>query len=207
MIRNFFLALFGLIAICFGASADSITLTLAPSDGIVSGLPGSTVGWGYSIQNGSDDYLLVENSYFCAGAENPLFTTCSPSLGGSTYDDFIASNLTEVTPGGEASQSFDANTDSGVGEYNIAASATPGQSDTGSVAIVYDLFTTDPLSASYSCCQVGGDMELSAPAEVVVAGKSAIPEPRLAILLGFALAALIVRPALKRSAAVACDSA
>jgi hypothetical protein len=189
--NRFYITLFGLSALCLVASADPITLTLTPS-GTVSGLPGDTVGWGYSIDNTSDDYLFVENSFFCAGAEDPLLTTCAPSLGASSYADFIANNFTEIAPGQTLAQSFDPAALAGLGEYSIDPLATAGQTDIGSVTIVYDLFTTDFLSPDYTCCQIGGDMELTAAAEVdVIGGTSSVPEPRLPILLGFGFAALI----------------
>jgi hypothetical protein len=193
--NRFYITLLGLSALCLTASADPITLTLTPS-GTVSGLPGDTVGWGYSIDNTSDDYLFVENSFFCAGAEDPLLTTCSPSLGASTYEDFIADNFTEIAPGQTLAQSFDPAAMTGVGEYSIDPLATAGQTDIGSVVIVYDLFTTDFFSPDYTCCQIGGDMELTAAAEVQVNGPvSAVPEPRSAIFLALGLALVICQAA------------
>ena len=195
MTRTFSMAAVGLFLIGLTASADTVTLTLTPS-GTVSGSPGDTVGWGYSIDNGSSDYLLVSNSYFCAGTEDPTFTTCAPSLGASTYQDFIANNGTEIAPGVTSAQSFDASTNSGVGEYGIDPSATTGQSDIGSIVITYDLFTADPFGPNCNFCQDGGDMELTAAAEVQVTGpSSAVPEPGTLAFLGFTFAALVVRRA------------
>jgi hypothetical protein len=177
MIRTYYLALFGFLAMCLTASADP-TLTLTPS-GTVSGLPGDTVGWGYSIENDTSDYLVVENSYFCDPGEDPSDFDCSPGLGASTYQDFIANNFTEIAPNSTGAQSFDATANTGVGEYSIDPLAVAGQSDVGSIVIVYDLFTTDFLSPDYTCCQVGGDVEISAAAEVDVTGTgtSPVPEP------------------------------
>ncbi len=189
--RILYMAVLGLFPLGLTAFADSITLTLTPSSGTVSGLPGDTVGWGFSLDNDTGDYLSVANSYFCAGTEDPAYTTCSPSLGASTYTDFIASNGTFLDPDTSTGQSFDAATQSGVGEYTIDGSASAGQSDTGSIVVLYDLYDAD-------FNQIGGTMELFAPAEVEVTGAtSAVPEPRLPILLGFGLAALIAASKLK----------
>jgi hypothetical protein len=193
MTRMFYITLLGLLAMCLAASADSVTLTLAPSDGSVSGLPGDSVGWGYTLVNGSSDYLLVANSYFCESGQDPLFTTCSPSLGASTYQDFIANDFTLIAPGGSADATFDAVTNSGVGEYNIDPLVTSG-SDSGSLTIVYDLYDADPtMGAANQICPNDSvcDWEVSASAQVLVAGTSTVPEPRLPIFLAFGFLALI----------------
>jgi hypothetical protein len=199
MARTFYMAVLGLFIIGLTASADLITLALTPASGTVSGLPGSTVGWGYSIDNDSSDYLLVANSYFCAGTENPTFTTCSPSLGASTYDDFIASNSTLIAPDTTGVESFNAGANSGVGEYIIDSAAIAGETDIGSMVVVYDLFNGNPFTDP-SATQIGGDMDLTAAAEVEVTGRtSVIPEPRTLVFLGFAFAALIFyRPEARR---------
>ncbi len=188
MTRIFCRVVLGLSLIGLTASADPVSLSLTPSSGTVSGMPGDTVGWGYTIDNGTDDYLIVANSYFCEPGQDPLFTTCTPALG--TYNDFIATNGTLIAPDDMGNQSFDAGAGSGVGEYVIDPSATPGESDAGSIVVLYDLF-----DANFN--QIGGTMELTADAEVdVIGGTSPVPEPRLPILLGFALAALILYRAL-----------
>jgi hypothetical protein len=198
MARTFYMAVLGLFIMGLTASADLITLALTPASGTVSGLPGSTVGWGYSIDNDSSDYLLVANSYFCAGTEDPLFTTCSPSLGASTYNDFIANNSTLIAPGTSGVESFDAGTNSGVGEYIIDSSATSGETDIGSMAVVYDLFSGDPFTDP-SATQIGGDMDLTAAAEVEVTGPtSVVPEPGTLFFLGFAFAALLAFDAVSK---------
>lgn len=196
MTRPFYLTLFALFAMCLAASADSVTLTLDPADGTVSGLPGDTVGWGYTLDNNTSDYLLVSNSFFCEAGEDPLYTSCSPSLGASSYNDFIASDFTLIAPGGSAVAAFDAGSNSGVGEYNIDPLASPGQSDSGSLTVVYDLFDADPTAGpANEICQNSDvcDWEVSAAAQVNVNGPvSPVPEPRLPILLGFAVVAVIV---------------
>jgi hypothetical protein len=170
MARTFYLAILALFVLGLTALADPITLTLTPSSGTVSGLPGDAVGWGYSIDNETTDSLIVANSYFCEPGQDPLFTTCTPALG--TYSDFIANSGTFLSPDGTADQSFDAGSSSGVGEYTINSFATAGEVDTGSIVVLYDLFDSD-------FNQIGGTMELTAPVEVDVAGAvtTATPEP------------------------------
>lgn len=45
-----------------GAYGDSFTFDTLPTSGKISGLPGSTVGWGFSITNeSSSDWLIPTN--------------------------------------------------------------------------------------------------------------------------------------------------
>ncbi len=206
MLKGAYIAAFGFLAMSLAANADSVTLQLDPLSGMVSGLPGDTVGWDYTLDNNTSDYLVVAASQFCEAGQDPLFTTCSPSLGASTYTDFLSSNFILIAPGGSASAPFDPTTvpQSGVGEYTIDPSASAGQSDSGSITVVYDLFDADPTvgQANQICSNtnVNGvnvcDFEVSAAAEVDVAGAtSAAPEPRLLLLVGLCFGALILREA------------
>ena len=70
-------------ALALGAQG-AVILTLIPTGGNLSGTPGSTVGWGFSISNDTD-YLLVSSADFCSGAALP---PCPLFIG--TFDDFIA---------------------------------------------------------------------------------------------------------------------
>jgi hypothetical protein len=167
---------------CLSAHADTVTLTLDPVGGDVSGSPGNTVGWGYTLDNGTSDYLIVSDSNFCEAGQDPLLTTCSPTLGASTYTDFTSSNFILIAPGGTASASFDPGTLSGVGEYSLDPAITSG-SDVGSITVVYDLFDADPTqgAANQICADPDlgvCDFEVSAAAEVdVLGGTSPVPEP------------------------------
>ena len=185
MIRASYISVFALLLTGISASADP-TLILTPS-GTVSGNPGDTVGWGYSIDNDTVYSLIVTESDFCEPGQDPLFTTCSPTLG--TYTDFIASNGTLISPGTTGSQAFDPS-GTGVGEYVIDPSATPGQSDIGSIVVEYQLFDDN-------FDQIGGTMELSASAEVDVTGTgtSPVPEPATQglVVAGLLLSAVAYR--------------
>ena len=190
--RTFCAAVFGMWLMCAAAAAGPITIALTPADGAVSGLPGSTVGWGFSLTNGTADgtadFLLVTNSYFCETGQDPTFTTCTQSLG--TYNDFIANNGTLVAPGDTTSpQPFDAGASQGVGEYIIDGGALPGLPDSGSLVVVYDLFDANPFDGGNL---IGGDVELSVNASVTVLGAtSEIPEPGTLLLLGLGLATML----------------
>jgi hypothetical protein len=129
--------------------------------------------------------LLVVDSDFCESGQ-PVTGPCSQALG--TYNDFIASNGTVVSPDSEVNQSFDA-TGTGVGEYAINSTATPGQIDEGYLEVVYNLYSGDPFTDP-DATPVSGDLFLTAAAQVVVSGATTVPEPRLPIFLGFGIATL-----------------
>lgn len=181
MPRRPFLYLLAMTAM--GGPASAYTLTLTPSS-TVSGQPGTTSGWGYLITNSSSQYMVIVNSYFCEPGQDPLFTTCTQSLG--AYSDFIANRATVIPPMSTASVAFNAQTGQGLGEYAIRSGASVGQSDSGSIVLAYDLYTANPFTDS-TAQLVGGDAELTAPAAVQVGTQTTNSVP---VLSNWGLAAL-----------------
>jgi hypothetical protein len=63
MLKKLATVLLGLVSILILGSypvvADSYSFSLIPANGTVAGPPGSTVGWGYSITDQSNQYWLV----------------------------------------------------------------------------------------------------------------------------------------------------
>jgi hypothetical protein len=180
------LALFLGIAGC--AFGDNVTLALQPATGYLTGTAGSTVGWGFSLTNTTSDFLVVANSFFCEGAQNPVSSTCSPRLG--VYSDIIAGNATVVDPGSTVTQRFNADGSSGLGNFAVWSSAATGQTDTGLIFVVYDLFNANPFSQPAD--QIGGDQTVSAPAAVSIGTSAAVvPEPALPLASGFFILCLL----------------
>jgi hypothetical protein len=190
--------LFLLIAVgCLAGNAEMVMITTDPPGGAVSGSPGQTVGYGFTITNSTPYYLLFDASYFCEPGQDPEFTTCTQSLG--TYQDYIAANFTEVAPMSSLSESFNANTMTGFGAYNISPTAMVGATDSGNLIATYMEYQGDPLNGGTPVPP--GDIELSAPASVTVIPVSTTPEPSswtLAMLGG--LGALLHRTRLRRPA-------
>lgn len=193
MRRILYLTIVGLLTSALSALADP-TLTLEPADGVVTGSPGDTVGWGFSITNDDpDNYLVVSFSDFCETGD-PVTGPCFQSLG--SYEDIIAGNGTVLanSTGGiptELDESFDSTNFTGLGEYLISDSAAPGAVDQGYIEVVYDLYSDNPYTDP-NAVEVQGDTFLTVPAEVMVAGGvAAVPEPRFALLLAFGFAILI----------------
>jgi hypothetical protein len=141
----------------------------------VSGLPGDTVGWGFSITNDTD-FLVVTSADF----------TPASSLG--TFTDYIAQyNFIVVGPSPESStvsQTFDANLLTGVGSFAISPGAPTGSMITGQLALTYDLFSVSPNDPSFNpdTDTVSTGNTISSAAGVVVA-----PEPASFGLVGAAL--------------------
>jgi len=160
----------------------NVMFTLQPS-GSVSGAPGSTVGWGYTLTNSdASDWLVLTSSNFMP----------STSLG--TYMDFTQFNFIVLGPSPESSsltQSFNPMSQTGIGSFTISGSATPGDSAMGNIVITYDLFNQDPNDPNFDPDRslITPDNRLSAAATVNAAGTATVPEPTSLVLLGTCLLA------------------
>jgi hypothetical protein len=178
---------------CLAGNAEMVTITTMPPGGAVTGSPGQTVGWGFTITNSTADYLLFDASYFCQPGQDPEFTNCTQGLG--TYQDYIANNFTVIAPMSMLTESFNANTMTGFGAYNISPTAMVGATDSGNLVTTYMEFPTDPSNGGVN--PVSGDIELSAPASVTVV--AATPEPSSGILISLGgLGALLYRTRFRR---------
>lgn len=165
----------GLITACAQAAP---MLVLSPSNGVVSGTPGSTVGWGFTLTNNTD-YLVVTGSTF------------TPTSLYGNYQDYIGTdNFIVVGPSPEStsvSQSFDSTALTGVGGFTIDSTAPVGFSPSGALTIYYDLFSQDPNSPNFDpSSQIGSDDTLSQTVRVNIT-----PEPASLLLMsaGFLLLA------------------
>ncbi len=166
----FAFALSGLFGICAQAT---VSLQLAPSGGVVSGMPGSMVGWGFSLTNNAD-YLVVTGSSFVPA-----------SLYG-TYQDYISTdNFIVVGPSPEnttVSQLFDPVALTGVGAFTIDSTAPDNISIGGNLVIDYSLFSQDPNNPAFDPGSlITADGVISAPAKVNITPE---PAPVLLTIIG-----------------------
>jgi hypothetical protein len=154
----------------------TITFTLNPSNGQVSGTAGQTVGWGFTIAD-SADWLIVAGTGFCT-----TFNTSTDSLPclnpvpSGTYTDFTSFNFVLSAPNSAdtSQQTFNAVSHFGTGSFQIAGNAPLGPLS-GFIVVEYFLFNGDPTNGG---SQIGGDNFVTAPASVQVI----TPEPNAGVL-------------------------
>ncbi|MBD9358067.1 hypothetical protein [Methylomonas albis] len=117
------------------------SLQLEPTNGLIEGDAGDTVGWGFLLTN-SQNYLVVTGAEFQSSTPSGIFT------------DFISApdNFFVVGPGFGAStawgQTFDVASQTGVGSFRIADNAAQG-TVFGQIVLTYDLFTRSPFNSLF----------------------------------------------------------
>jgi len=184
-----------------GVIYGSPVLDLSPGSGLVTGGPGATVGWGFTITNDTPYWLVFDNSAFCGPGGDPFLNSCTspydgitnfgPSLG--TYTDYIATQFTFIAPGtmtvpSSLSEGFDATAMTGVGAYTIDLTAPLYSTDPAdpstemsNLFVQYEEYTGNPFTTGIQVPGTG-EFELSAPVEVEVT-----PEPSTFVLFGAGL--------------------
>jgi len=163
-----------LFAGCATAYSASITFDLIPADGVVAGDPGSSVGWGYSITNNSDEYYLVTYALNADVFEHGLPLSLF---------DFPA-----IAPGATVSEQFTVD-EAGLFELTWDSDAPAGFLNGGEFTLSSYYYTGDPLldgefvsfapdvTADYSAAVTGGE----------------VPEPASLVLFGTACCLLLFR--------------
>lgn len=113
------------------ATPLGVDLALNPSSQ-VSGMPGQTIGWGFTLAATSTYYVVVDS-----------FAFTPANLVPGTFTDFSAINFIDVGPGSPQTQLFSATNQTGVGSVRISLTASPGTTD-GEITMIYDLYIGDP---------------------------------------------------------------
>lgn len=171
-------------------------LTLQPAAGTVTAGVGETVGWGFTLENGSD-FLVATLSEFIPA---------SPDV---TYTDLISPQFHVVGPGPLDSpvwiQAFDFSTLEGFGALTIGPGASPGSSIAGTLVLYYDLFAASPNDPGFDPDSlIVAAAELRVPIQVLVRAldppQTPVPEPGTLLLVGGATVHFFVRR--KRSAVI-----
>ena len=188
----------GLLAGCLlltSAARATTILTLDPAGGAISGLAGTTVGWGFTFTNDTD-YAVITGTQFCDTSSSPLPNICAslaPNLG--TYTDFAGLQFLVAGPSPESttvSQTFDNSLLTGIGSFAI----DPGASGTvsGIIVLTYDLYSVSPNDPAFNPDDViSGGNYLTANASVTVAPVTSVPEPGSFGLLGAGLLAAVLQ--------------
>ena len=171
-------------ALCCATAQAVPILTLAPSGGAISGTPGATVGWGFTLTNPTD-YLVVSSASFIPAT--PL----------GTFTDFISAfNFFVVGPAPDStsvSQIFDALNQTGIGSFAIDAGALVGAVASGQIVLTYDLYSVSPNDLLFNpdTDTLSNGNTLAANASVTVTAPiSGVPEPASLLLLAAGLIAL-----------------
>ena len=141
---------------------DVLDFDLIPSSGDVAGLPGSTVGWGYSITNESTtDWLLTTNlvsDSFLYGAATSLF------------------DFPEVAPGATVTESFDPINGIGLYELTWDPGAPAGFVNSGNFVLSAQWYDGDPFNGGTYIADAL-DTNAAYSATVSASGPSGTPEP------------------------------
>lgn len=198
-IRVAALVLLGLLTV---PGAPGATLQLLPGGGI-EGLPGSMVGWGFTltVDPVDDGGTTIVPWLVVSGAD---FVPDPGVFPVGVFTPFIT-NLFQVVGPDPWSQPFDNTLQTGIGAYAINWFQSPGDRATGEIVLTYDLFRVSPDDPSFNPITdtIANGLTVSAPASVLVT-----PEPSYgAVVLLVALAAGLrrrTRVATLRVAALVC---
>jgi hypothetical protein len=159
------------------AYAGTYTFDTIPSNGVIQGLPGSTIGWGYTISNNSSTDWLVTT-----GLNAGLFTNGTPD---GSYFDFPA-----IAPGLTTTVNFDPVAFTGLYGLTWDVSAPPGSVDSGQFILSAQWWTGDP-SGTGTFIENAPD-EGSPYSASVVSAPSSAPEPVSCFTVLIGLAALLL---------------
>jgi PEP-CTERM motif len=147
------------------ARGDSWTITLIPLSGDISGPAGSTIGWGFTIDNQSDITLFLDS------VDANVFQHATPNAGVFSFP--------EVDPNSSLTIDYLMGTD-GLYEITWDADAPAGFVNSG-----FFLVTAEWCDASGSCFAAP---DQTAAYSATVTGANTVPEPGTLILLGAGLA-------------------
>jgi len=163
------------------AFSDDITLTLIPASGNVSGPPGSTVGWGYTITNNTAEWIQTMNvsaDPFQHGTPDATifdFPAVAP-------DSFVTLDFSLV---GNASCAFPP---CGLYELIWDSTAPLGFKNSGAFIVSSDFFSAQP--GTPGATDLGSAPDASATYSATVSG---VPEPSSLFLLISGLGVSVLR--------------
>src|ERR1700722_17218619 len=165
---------------------DTLAIALAPLNGAVDGVAGSSVGWGFTVDFTSSDGDWISFGTSTIGSET------EPTLQASYADYIGAQGGPEGSPFAFAlssatgiwAQSFNG-TSTGVGAYTIANGSQAGAVDSGLITFNFQIYSGDPNTAA----QIGDpNYTYTDPFTVTVdSGTASAPEPGTGSILTGAL--------------------
>jgi hypothetical protein len=147
------------------------TFSTVPAAGAITGAPGQTVGWGYTISNLGDTWLVSSTLDALPG-----FALATPTAG--VFDFPILAPHTTVTVAYAAGL--------GLFEVTVDASAPPGSIDEGTFLLGADFWEGDPFDGG----QLVASDTRSALYRLTATSPVAVPEPPTWLLILSSLAVL-----------------
>ena len=163
-----------LAALAYGD--PTISISTLPLSGTVGGVPGTVVGWGFTLTDTSpDQWVILDDSSF-TGAQ--VY---------GTYVDYLVENFYVAGPGPESSTLQVAWNPSlippqGLGEFDLNPTALPGASITGNIVVDFQLFSQDPNNPSFDPGSLISAGSVAVPVDINV-----VPEPASIFLIGGAI--------------------
>jgi hypothetical protein len=136
------------VAVVFAAcvQADPLSLTLIPTSGEVAGAPGAVVGWGFTLTDLTDDWVVLADSYVGGALNSGVY---------GSYVDYVSTQFYLAGPSPESSMLVvpwvqgAPGTGQGTGEFDIFATDPPDTLITGTINVDYDLFSVDPNDPNF----------------------------------------------------------
>jgi len=174
------------VAVIFCASpaarADSFTFDVLPVGGAISGPPGSTIGWGYTLTNQSANSWLM-----LTGVSADVFLNGTP--------DASVFNLPILAPGTTLSQAYDPLNFLGLYQLTWDPTAPVGFVNAGLFNVSGEWWDGDPFAGG----QLLGTDSQYAAYSATVTPVATVPEPSTLALLATGLAAFLLRRHRQRS--------
>jgi hypothetical protein len=171
-------ALTGFLAPGAAPAFADVILTLIPASGSVAGLPGSTVGWGYTVTNTTAEWIQtmsLNSDAFQMGSPNLIFDFPAVGPSSSVTLDF------DMT--GTASCALPP---CGLYELTWDNTAPLGFTNSGTFTLSSDFYSAEP--GTPGAMDLGSAPDASAAYSATVSSPSAVPEPSALSLLVSALA-------------------
>lgn len=161
------------------AWADSWTFSLNPPGGAISGAPGSTVGWGYTVTNQS-----VTNWLVLSGLNADPFLHATP--------DASLFAFPIIAPGATFAVVYNPTTLEGLFQITWDATAPVGFTNIGVFVLTGQFWDADPLAGG-NFVSLALDLTAGYSAAVSVPATTPVPEPATLLLTALGAAGVLLR--------------
>ena len=146
-------------------------IQLDPADGVLTGTPGSTVGWGFTIQSDPLQWISFEGSF--------LMNETNPGLG--VYTDLIGASggpLDFILPAGAPAwtQIFSDAAQTGAGSYALSPASLAGDQNAGVLRVLWVAYSANPYTCG-SCFAGSFQQDFNFQVAAADAPSQVAPEP------------------------------